>query len=544
MMFLYYYLISFAIIGYGLFLSKILDISLNSIGYLGILGISLLVTIAYASSILTAHEYIFNSIILFLGVSLFFFLHKKIYNLKSELIKFFLVFSILLIFIIVGKNHDDFGYYHFPYTSLLTTYSHPIGIGHLNPGFRNPSSIFFISSLFYLPKIDFYLFHITSVFFLGFTNLILIQNIFNKKIFHEKKFINILSLIFLVFINIFFYRLAEHGTDRSGQILVICCFISLLIVINNKLKISKNTNSDLIKFFSISIFLSISLKPYYLIYTPLFLLLFFYQHSKKILIDLFFSKTFFFCVSLFFFTIFYTFINSGCIIYPAVFSCFETLTWSLPIHMIEDVRIWYELWAKSGASPNYVVENKIEYISGFNWLSNWIDNYFFNKVLDYLAGLLVLFFVILFSFYKKNLLKKNNKREWLLVYFFIIICFIEWFMNHPQLRYGGYHLIALLVFLPLSIFLEQFEFKWNSFYKKAIVLIIITTIVFIGRNIIRLKKEYILYGYNPFVNPNFHFVGSGKSFYFRITKHIEEKVPKYQKIKILGKEILITVHKE
>ncbi len=543
-MFFYYYLISFAIIGYGLFLSKILDINLKSIGYLGILGISLLVIVSYISSIFFVHEYIFNSIILFLGISFFLFFYKKIYDFKKELIKFFLVFSVLLIFIMVGKNHDDFGYYHFPYIALLTEYTHPIGIGHLNPGFRNPSSIFFISSLFYLPKIDFYLFHITPAYFLGFVNLILINNIFNKRNFEKKKFINFLSLIFFIFINIFFYRLAEHGTDRSGQILVICSFICLLFIINNRVEISKNENSDFIKFFSISISLLISLKPFYLIYAPIFLLIFFYHHSRKIFLNLFFSKTFFFCISLFFFTIFYTFINSGCIIYPAVFSCFETLSWSLPIQMIEDVRIWYELWAKSGASSNYVVEDKIEYISGFNWLSNWVDNYFFNKVLDYLAGILVLFFVIVFLFYKRNLSKVNKKREWLLVYVFIIICFLEWFIKHPQLRYGGYHLVPLLLFLPFSVFLEKFQLKWDIFYRKATILIIITSIVFIGRNIIRLNKEYNLYSYEPLVNSNFHFIGGDKNFYFRITNYVNEQMPKYQKITILGKEIVITVEKE
>ena len=41
-------------------------------------------------------------------------------------------------------------------------------------------------------------------------------------------FINYLSLLSLVFINIFFYRLAEHGTDRSAQILIFLLFIYLL----------------------------------------------------------------------------------------------------------------------------------------------------------------------------------------------------------------------------------------------------------------------------------------------------------------------------
>ena len=116
----------------------------------------------------------------------------------------FLSFFILTIFITVGKNHDDFPYYHFPYTVFLTEFSHPIGFGQFNNGFRSPSSIFFLSSMFYLPVIGVYLFHISSALILGFSNLVLINFIFNKKYFNESSYINFLSLVSL-FLSIFFF---------------------------------------------------------------------------------------------------------------------------------------------------------------------------------------------------------------------------------------------------------------------------------------------------------------------------------------------------
>ena len=225
MLFLYFYLISFSLIGYGLLTSKILKINISDFGSLGILGISFIAIISYSTSLFIKHDYLFNSLLIILGMLLFFLFLKKIKNIKKEFYNYFIIFSILVVFIAVAKNHDDFPYYHFPYISILTEFSHPIGLGQLNNGFRNPSSIFFISSIFYLPKISFYLFHITTAFILGFANLILLKNIFDKKIFKKSKLINLLSLIFFVFFNIFFYRLAEHGTDRSGQILVIICII-------------------------------------------------------------------------------------------------------------------------------------------------------------------------------------------------------------------------------------------------------------------------------------------------------------------------------
>ena len=51
---------------------------------------------------------------------------------------------------------------------------------------------------------------------------------------------------------------------------------------------------------------------------------------------------------------------------------------------------WYQQWSKAGAGPNYRVDDPENYIKGFNWGSNWFDKYFFNKVSDFLAGILFL----------------------------------------------------------------------------------------------------------------------------------------------------------
>ena len=51
---------------------------------------------------------------------------------------------------------------------------------------------------------------------------------------------------------------------------------------------------------------------------------------------------------------------------------------------------WYELWSKGGAGPNFRIDNPEEYIKNFNWISNWIDIYFFNKVSDFILGIILL----------------------------------------------------------------------------------------------------------------------------------------------------------
>ena len=140
MHFIYYNLISLSILGYGFFMNYILNINSKNFGIIGYIGIFSLILLSYLSSLFIAHGYNFNSSVVIIGLFLFLYSLKNISFTKKDLVTFFLVFLLLFIFILVGKNHDDFPYYHFPYIHLLTQDSHPFGLGLLNNGFRNQSS--------------------------------------------------------------------------------------------------------------------------------------------------------------------------------------------------------------------------------------------------------------------------------------------------------------------------------------------------------------------------------------------------------------------
>ena len=84
------------------------------------------------------------------------------------------------------------------------------------------SLVFSIIS-FYMPIIEFYLFHIGPFFILVFFNFIFIKKIIKNR---ESKNID-LFLFFVTVINICqrsFHRIGEHGTDRSAQILLLIIF--------------------------------------------------------------------------------------------------------------------------------------------------------------------------------------------------------------------------------------------------------------------------------------------------------------------------------
>ena len=113
--------------------------------------------------------------------------------------------------------------------------------------------------------------------------------------------------------------------------------------------------------------------------------------------------------------------------------------------------VHYEWWSKAGGGPGYRSEiAKEEYIKNFVWLKNWIDRHFFNKVSDPLGGIMLMTIIVIISFrffsYKKSQ-KFKLKNKYLFAYFFPIIFLVEWFLNHPAMRYGGYVLFAIPIFL-------------------------------------------------------------------------------------------------
>ena len=529
----YYIIILISIIGYGLFFLELFKKKLDSsnFGYVGLFGIYVLLIYSYLSNFIIAHSMLHNTLLIILGLIFF---SLRILNNFSEYKKE--IFLTIIIFLVISsslflyKNHDDFPYYHFPYTYYLTQNSFYIGVGQFNHGFRTPSSIFYLNSLFYLPYAKFYLFHFTSIYILGFANIILLKNIhsyFTYLKFKKEKIDikNYLSLFSIIFINIFFYRIAEHGTDRSAQILIFLLIIELIILIN--IKNIKNTN--LFNLYLLAA-LIISLKAFYILYAVFFIPLFFLVKSKnknyiETLIFLIFNRFFVLFLLLLFFVLFTSFINTGCIIYPVSSTCFNSLNWGISSVEALKMNNHYELWSKGGRTPISRVLNPNEYIQGFYWVKNWIDIYFFNKVSDFILGLTLLVTIIIVSF-KKNFFQKYKKKDnsyVYLIYLILIILGFEWFYNHPALRYGGYCIIALLFFIPVCLKLDSKKIDYKEYTRITLILGLITISIFNLRNINRIIKEVNFYAYKP-ISETFYLVENGN---FRIHNSMNKLITVY-----------------
>ena len=541
LIFIYYFLIFFSIIGFGYIFSKIFKTSL-SLSEIGFSGLLTLILISYVTNFFISHGILHNSVLLILGLIAFIFYYfERSFNQKIFILAL-IIFILLFIGILMYKNHDDFFYYHFPYTLSLIESKKIIGIGHLEHGFRTPSSIFYLNSLFYLPLTEIYLINIGAIYFMGFANIFFIEKFL--VFFNEKKtnFIIFLSILSFMTINIAFYRIAEHGNDRSALILI---FV-LVIVYYESLKYLKNNNNyKIIHSYKILIVLTlliISLKSFYLIYL-LVIFAWLIQFRKSLLKNnlllpiLISSYNYLFIVSIFIF-VGTVFLNSSCLVYPASFTCFESVAWSIPKTEVQYMKDWYSLWAKAGANPNFRTDDPEKYLEYFNWVNNWIDRYFFTKVTDYLAVIFLISIISFISF--KNKKNKNKKKpfDYKFLYIFIIILFIEWFLNHPTLRYGGYTVVALILYIPLSSFLDQYSLYTKGIKNLVFLMLIISVGTYIFKNIKRINNEFEKYNYNPLNNPYFHIADNAYEFSESISKFDQLRIKNNKHYIILSKELI------
>ena len=536
---LFYFLVLYSIIGYGKIFT-LFNSNYQVSSFDGLLGVALLILISYFTNIFFAHNFIHNSLIIFFGLLIF--IYDFIKNFSKRIFEYrdiTIIFTIIFIAILMYKNHDDFYYYHFPYTLILTNFDKIFGLGLMGHGYRTPSSIFYLNSLFYLPGIKYYLMNSGAAYILGFSNYILFSNI--KNLIKNNNFDHILflSILSLVYINTVFTRIAEHGTDRSALILIFVMSVYYLKSINfKKNQFNSNYFNSFYSKLALLFAIIISLKSFYIIYLTIFLLWFF-QIKKffnlSTLISLVFKNYYTYLFILFFsFTIFTTFSNTGCLIYPATFTCFDEFSWSISLAQVDQMQLWYEQWSKGGANPHFRVADPQTYVSKLNWVGNWIDTYFFTKVSDNIFAVILISLItfFLFSYNCSRVKKITFNKNYKFFYYLVLILFLEWFYNHPSLRYGGYTLLALIFFIPISIYLSQFKFNPLILKKKIYFILLLTLLIFVSRNISRINKEFKQYGYNPIKGAFFYLNKDG----FIINNNVDKL---YKNRKIKDKSFLI-----
>lgn len=455
----------------------------NSI-YLGFYGLFLVTIISLFTSLFYPHDFFHNSLLHGVGILSFIFSNSKNRKeyLKSILIISICVFSAL----IISKTNDDLSYYHLPFTKYLTENKIIFGMGHLNHGYNLLSSLFFYNSTLYLPIINYFSFHFGILYFLIFFIFFIFKEVTSNK---SNDLVRLLYIFAFTFFTLSFNRIAEYGTDKPGQLLIVILILKTLQIVcfdkNNKIK----NILYLIPLLAYCITLKTYFIPYVIIGFVIFILNFkVFFILKKIVL----SKSFAFFLTAFFLYFLHHFISTGCIISPLPYTCFgNNLSWARQDIDMINLSIWLEQWAKAGAGPNFRVENVSQYIESFNWFKNWLDKYFFNKFLD---QLLILFssYIVIFLIFKKFKFNKDRFRlnkKIFIFYSIIFFIFFIWFYNHPTLRYGGYAIVFLIISLPIAVLFSKFKNQIN-FEKRKIYLILIVLIIFNFKNLSRIQNEF------------------------------------------------------
>ena len=322
------------------------------------------------------------------------------------------------------------------------------------------------------------------MYFLIFFNYFVLKEIFNKT---NDKVIKYLYLFSFIFFNLSFNRIAEYGTDKAGQLLIVILTIQLFkIFCFDKRKNSLENILYLLPLFGFCI----TLKTYFLPYILLSLILLFINNQiQKNFTFVLLSKSFLFLLSLIFS---HHFISTGCLISPIALTCFgDYTTWGREINDIENLSIWLEQWAKAGAGPGFRINDPLLYIQNLNWLGNWIDRYFLGKFTDQIGILFSCYIIVIFLFIKLKFDKSNyrNMNKIVLFYSLLLIVFTVWFLKHPTLIYGGYSIFFLTMSLPIA-FIFSFFVERNNLNKKMSFLIIIVVIIFNIKNFNRINNEF------------------------------------------------------
>ena len=479
-----------SVISYGKIFEKICfsEISLNSekLIYTGFFGLMFLTIISLFTSYFVPHNFYHNVILHGIGFIYFF---LNVLKKDKKYLKHIFIISLLVISaLIISKTNDDFSYYHLPYTKFLTEHKIIFGMGHLNHGYNLLSSLFYLNSIFYLPFINLYSFHFSIIFILIFFNYFLIKEI----LFNENNItVKYLYIFSFAYFNLSFNRLAEFGTDKAGQLLIVLLIIKLFDIVCTD---TKSKKIERILFLIPLLGFCITLKTYFLPYALLAISIIIidnkiYNNFKFIII----SKSFLSILIIIILMFSHHFISTGCLISPLPFTCFgENVIWGKDIEIMKGLAIWLEQWAKSGAGPNFRAENLTLYVQNFNWVGNWIQMYFIGKFSDQIGILFVSCFVIFLLFKKLSFNKKIesiNIKNAFYFYLILIPIFMIWFTNHPTLRYGGYSIFFLITTIPISLLgsklLEKKLFDRN--FKFFAIFIVI---IFNFKNIDRIRNEF------------------------------------------------------
>ena len=464
---------SISISGYG----SLLSLSIKTNFFLNIfIGFVIITFITTLIHFFFKIDLIISQIILILGLIIFF--KKKNIELlrlfKLKNISYLIIVFCLIPMFFSQKYHEDFGYYHLPYTLSFIEEKIIFGFANIDKSYVYNSIWLNISSLFFLNDKNFNFLTLPGyILFLSFI-LFSINQINSKKKISLSDFYLVTLIFYLV---LKFTRISEFGVDLPAIIFSVLGIYYFFNFLETNLIEEKKTYFFLTLIFSIfSILIKLSTLP--IIFLSLYL---YFKNFKDLKFSLLDSKFLFILILS---TIFFIqqFIYTGCLIFPTNSTCLD-VSWFNPdyLNLSKDLELVNKSY--SLAKDIYLPE---DYLSNFTWFSFWIERSFI-EILEHLMTMILplLLFILVLKKEKKNYLVLQNK---LTLYIFIFLSLLFWLNYSPVFRFAT-HIFITLVFLFFSSILISKEFS----KKKFLVFISVFLIFNFSKNILRINNNENLF---------------------------------------------------
>jgi hypothetical protein len=466
----------FSIIGIGTFFLNLkltknnLQTNKYSIGEKGIYGIIIISFVINFLNLFLPISGLVNFIIICSGLLLFIIHFKNIDRAKYSK-EFLILILLIMVMGLIGKTHDDFKLYHLPY-ALIKNHSEIIyGIANLEYRYAYNSSWLDFMSFFFIPPHNEKIYNISYIILVFFFLEFLISLFFYKK-----KIISLLVLFLFSYFIIKFYRISEYGTDLP-------VFIYSSVILINLLK-KNSLDEKHILFINTLISYSITLKIFFflnfLIFIPILLKNFLKFLNPKLII---------FPIILLSLNLYKNYKISGCYYYPVETTCVSSAEWTIDKKILFEDKISGVAWTKSWSTYNEKKYNREEYMRNFNWVPNWLDTHYKNKIFGHHIILFIIS-IIFFITFRNKIKKKEILLKFYKKYTFLIIaCLISiiiWFANVPQFR----NIIFVNFILFFFIFYPYLFLKLKITKKKLLIAFLIICTIPIFLNIKRIYSEY------------------------------------------------------
>jgi len=464
---------------------------------LGLLGIIVLSIISFLLHFLTPLNTLISNLIYIFPLVLIFtekFSQKKI----IELSKYCLIFSILIVVYLSYSNfyRPDAGWYHLPFSRLVSDFKIIAGTASLHPMFGTTAILQYLSSVFHNTILG-----VNGILFVNPIILVLfLIFFFNNLVKESQPILKFFSLIILFSIFIEMNRNSELGNDAAGYL-----FYFYLIYSFMRSNLVAGYKNEKFKFLSLISVFCFFIKSLYIfaLAIPLFI---FVKERLYLRINSYFNIASFVLIAWFIKNL----IITGCLIYPLNFTCSDKLSWYSSDSKFEisakNTSQFSELHSKGWPDfkenkqyyLNYAdqLSDKNNFLKNFNWLDEYLDQgriYNIIKKINFLIPVIILFLLTSFFKLKKNIRKNfikinrglskfNHKFLLYSSLAFTIIVLIKL----PDARYFfGYLLVS--IFLIIIYFIDtKFLFLNKKLSNISNIFLIILFSIFLFKNSVKI----------------------------------------------------------